>query len=260
MIRHDLLGAWLMPRFRDRYAAPTPRRLSEEALFRTPREFMAGVGRLGHGLVREIYSLNDQLQVAGLRNLVRQTSTGRPHDMPLTEDWLIDFSRFFAIGSSVPQRARALGPHVARPFATGMGVGTDGSADGLVLRDLVACTRGGLRSVRSLISRAARAEPRLFEGCFAQDETKWIAAVAEWLADTGLAEDEIERLAADPPLTLFLMLEAEADTEGRSLGALGSVIMGETIAAALPAEEADSDLEVARRWCSATAARPRWPR
>ena len=114
---------------------------------------MAGVGRLGHGLVREIYSLNDQMQVAGLRNLVRQTSTGRPHDMPLTEDWLIDFSRFFAIGSSVPQRARALGPHVARPFATGMGVGTDGSADGLVLRDLVACTRGGLRSVRSLISR-----------------------------------------------------------------------------------------------------------
>ena len=246
VIRHDLLGAWLMPRFRDRYAAPTPRRLSEEALFRTPCEFMAGVGRLGHGLVREIYSLNDQLQVAGLRNLVRQTSTGRPHDMPLTEDWLIDFSRFFAIGSSVPQRARALGPHVARPFATGMGVETDGSADGLVLRDLVACTRGGLRSVRSLISPAARAEPQLFERCFAQDETKWIAAVAEWLADTGLAEDEIERLAADPPLTLFLMLEAEADTEGRSLGALGSVIMGETIAAALPAEEAGSDLEVAQ--------------
>ena len=141
-----------------------------------PAEFMAGVGRLGHGLVREIYSLNDQLQVAGLRNLVRQTSTGRPHDMPLTEDWLVDFSRFFAIGSSVPQRARALGPHVARPFATGLGVGTDGSADGLVLRDLIACTRGGLRSVRSLIFRAARAEPRLFEGCFAQDETNWTAA------------------------------------------------------------------------------------
>ena len=48
----------------------------------------------------------------------------------------------------MPQRTRALGPHVARPFATGLGVGTDGSADGLVLRDLVACTRGGLRSVQ----------------------------------------------------------------------------------------------------------------
>ena len=205
-----------LPRPLRRRDAAAPRRQPSSA---RRAEFMAGVGRLGHGLVREVYSLNDQNQVMGLRNLVRHTSTGRPHDMPLTEDWLVDFSRFFAIGSSVPQRARALGPHVARPFATGMGVGTDGSADGLVLRDLVACTRGGLRSVRSLIARATQAEPRLFEGCFAQDETTWIPAVAEWLADTGLAPDEVDRLASDPPLTLFLMLEAEADTGGKSLGA-----------------------------------------
>jgi hypothetical protein len=166
--------------------------------------------------------------------------------MPLTEDWLIDFSRFFAIGSSVPQRARALGPHVARPFATGIGVGTDGSADGLVLRDLVACSREGLRSVRSLIDCATRAEARLFEGCFAQDEANWTKSVAEWLADTGLEAAEIDRLAADPPLTLFLMLEAEADSGGKTLGALGSVIMGETLTAALPVVAADPELDVAR--------------
>ena len=82
----------------------------------------------------------------------------------------------------MPQRARALGPHVARPFATGSGAGTDGSADGLVLRDLIACSRGGLRSVRSLIAQATRAEPRLFEGCFAQDEATWRGALADWLA------------------------------------------------------------------------------
>ena len=196
--------------------------------------------------MREIYALNDQMEVAGLRNLVRQTSTGRPSDMPLTEDWLVNFSRFFAIGSSVPQRARALGPHVARPFATGMGVETDESADGLVLRDLIACSRGGLRSVRSLIARATQAEPRLFEGCFAQDETNWTRALSEWLADTGLERGEVDRLATDPPLTLFLMLEAEADAGGKSLGALGSVIMGETLAAALPASETDNELAVAR--------------
>jgi hypothetical protein len=244
VIRGELMGSWLMPQFRDRYAAEAPRRLSAR-LFRTPREFMTGVGRMGHGLVREIYALNDQNEVMGLRSIVRHTSTGRPHDMPLTEDWLVDFSRFFAIGTSVPQRARALGPHVARPFANGMGVGADGSADGLVLRDLIACARGGLRSVGSLIRRAAGVEPRLFEGCFAQDETKWTAALAEWLADTGLAPDEIERLAADPPLTLFLMLEAEADTGGRSLGGLGSVIMGETLTSAMPAADSDGDLAAA---------------
>jgi hypothetical protein len=246
VIRHDVLANWLMPELRERYTASPARRLSAAGIFRTPCEFMSGVGRLGHSLVREIYALNDQLKVTGLRDLIRQTSTGRPHDMPLTEDWLVDFSNFFAIGSSVPQRTRAIGPHVARPFATGLGVGTDGLADGLVLRDLFASARGGLRSVRSLIAEAARVEPRLFEGCFAQDETKWTAAVRMWLADAGVSEGEAERLAADPPLTLFLMLEAEADTEGRSLGALGSVIMGETLAAALPAEESDPALDVAR--------------
>ena len=176
VIRRDVLGNWLMPRFRERYAA-------RDAAAAVGGGALPHAGRV-HGrrraararLVREIYSLNDQKQVAGLRNLVRQTRTGRPHDMPLTEDWLVDFSRFFAIGSSVPQRARALGPHVARPFATGTRGGDGRIADGLVLRDLIACTRGGLRSVRSLIARAARAEPRLFEGCFAQDETTWIAA------------------------------------------------------------------------------------
>lgn len=250
VIRHDLLGTWLMPRFRARYTADTPKGLPGGG-FRAPREFMAGVGGIGHGLVREIYALNDTVEVAGLRTLLRHTSTGRPHEMPLTEAWLVDFSRFFAIGSSVPQRARAIGPHVARPFAAGGAEGAAGSDDSLVLRDLVACTRGGLCSVRSLVSRAALVEPRLFEGCFAQDEAVWRAAVAAWLSDTGLGAGEIEGLAGDPPLTLFLMLEAEADTGGRTLGALGSVLMGETLSAALPAAEDEIDhgpaLAAARR-------------
>jgi hypothetical protein len=75
----------------------------------------------------------------------------------------------------------------------------------------------------------------LLEGCFAQDESTWSKAVRDWLADTGLSEIEIDRLASDPPLTLFLMLEAEADTGGKSLGLLGSVIMGETLTAAMDA-------------------------
>jgi hypothetical protein len=51
VVRNDVLGTWLMPRFRDRYTDAEPRRIGGET-FRAPREFMAGVGRLGHGLVR----------------------------------------------------------------------------------------------------------------------------------------------------------------------------------------------------------------
>ena len=49
---------------------------SEPAFFRTPREFMAGVGRLGHGLVREIYSLNDQMEV--MRACATSSATPAP--------------------------------------------------------------------------------------------------------------------------------------------------------------------------------------
>lgn len=244
VVRTDVLGTWLLPALRPRYQerpAGAPVGLS-----RVPAEFRDGVARLGHGLVREIYSLNDQNEVVGLRTLLRHTSTGRPFDMPLTEEWLLDFSRFFAIGGSVPQRARALGPHVARPFATGAVAATEDAREGVVLADLTACARGGLHSVRSLVALIRRSEPHLLDGWFAGDEARWQAALADWLGEAGLDPETVRRLSQDPPLTLFLMLEAEADAEGRSLGALGSVLMGETIAAALGPDETDPALEAAR--------------
>lgn len=246
VIRADLLGTWLMPRFRARYTAQRPQQLDWDAHPVPPREFLAGVGRLGHMLVSDIYSLNERRPVVGLRDILRHTSTSRPHEMPITHEWLADFSRFFVIGASMPQMAPAMGPHIARALATGVGQGGDASESGLVLLDLLASTTGSVRSVASLVAEASRREPDLFEGSVAQDETARYGLVARWLADTGLASEDIARLAADPPLVLFLMLEAEAETEGRSLGALGSVILGETIAAALAEDETDRELDAAR--------------
>lgn len=264
----DVLGGWLLPALRDRYVKPAPDRLSGAPLAAMPRAFLSGVARLGHGLVREIYELNDQRSLEGLRGLIRHTSTGRPGDMPLTEDWLVDFARFFDMDDRKAQRARGLGPHVARPFALGGGVGLDAPtpSDGLVLRDLIACTRvgaptlGRMPSVRALLRRIDAAAPGLLEGCFAQDESRWTKAVADWLArvgideatgkplvpDAGLDETTRKALALDPPLTLFLMLEAEADANGATLGALGSVLLAETLTGALPDAAGAEDLSAAR--------------
>lgn len=246
VIRADLLGTWLLPKFRARYMAERPDRLDPGAHPVPPLEFLWGVGRLGHMLVREIYALNDQRTVVGLRDILRHTSKTRPHEMPLTQEWLIDFSRFFEIGSSMPQMARALGPHIARPLATGVGQDGDDAEGGLVLLDLMACTSGRVRSVSSLVAEATRREPGLFEGSLVQDETARCRMVERWLADVGLTNDEVARLASDPPLVLFLLLEAEAETGGRTLGPLGSVVLGETIAGALPAETTDADLKAAQ--------------
>ena len=267
---NDVLGAWMLRPLRARYVRPEPDRLSKAPLDALPAAYMSGVARIGHGLVREIYALNAQRPLEGLRGLLRHTSSGRPDDMPLTEDWLLDFALFFDIGDRKAQRARGIGPHVARPFALGGGVGLDAPSmrDGLVLRDLVACTRGAadirgaMPTVRTLVDRIEKASPGLLKGCFAQDESRWRKKVANWLADVTLPdvrmsggavvkgarlpEDVVRKLASDPPLSLFLMLEGEADANGETLGGLGSILLAETLTGALPAPAPAQDLEIAR--------------
>jgi hypothetical protein len=237
-IRADVLNVWLMPELRAVYGGGRARSPAGGRLPGTPPEFLKGVGRLGHGLVREIYALGPQMPVVGLRNLIRHTGTGRPHNMPLTEDWLVDFSRFVSVEGSKPQHARALGPHVARAFAHQEGM----ALAPLIRRDLEACTSGRLRSIAALVEWAGELLP---EGSFAADPARWQAAVADWLnAEEGLSGPLSDRLAVDPPLVLFLMLEAEADTGGRTLGALGSILMGETLAAALPEAATGADIDM----------------
>lgn len=248
---NDVLGSWLLPKLRPRYVRDTPQRLSEAPLSGVPRAFVDGVARIGHALVRDAYDLNDRRRFEGLRDIIRHTGTGRPMDMPLTEDWLLDFSRFFDIGGVTAQRARAIGPRTARAFALGGFVGLDAPTptDGLVLRDLVACTRSGsaaMPAVRTLVDRIEAASPGLLEGCLAHDEDRVRTVVAAWLADVGLPQAQVDALAKDPPIILFLMLEARQDANGKSLGGLGSVLMAETFAAALPAAASDEALEEAR--------------
>ncbi len=181
--------------------------------------------------------------------MIRHNGVSRPSDMPLTEDWLLDFGRFFDIPGLPPaQRAREIGPHVARPFGLGGGVGLDAPTpkDGMILRDLAASCAADVPGVAAVIARIEQAAPDLLKRWFAGDGARWRAAVSDWLKDVDLGADQRAALASDPPLTLFLMLEAEADADGQTLGALGSVLLAETIVAALPEPASDADLAAAR--------------
>ncbi|MBP7242296.1 hypothetical protein [Amaricoccus sp.] len=251
---NDVIGSWIMPRLRTRYVAAEPQLAARDGLARLPRAFMTGVARIGHALVRETYALNDQRGFEGLRSLIRHNSACRPADMPLTEDWLLDFGRFFDLGDGRVQHARAIGPHLARPFALGGGVRLDHPtpSDGLVLRDLVACTRaaaaaeGTMPSVRTLVARIEAAAPGLLDGSFAQDAVRRRTRLAKWLEDVPMPAGRRAALAEDPPLTLFLMIEAMVDSAGAHLGAVGSALMAETIGAALPDPASAEDIALAR--------------
>ncbi len=54
-----------------------------------------------------------------------------------------------------------------------------------------------------------------------------------YLRDMPLSDQDRDVLAADPPLLLFVLLEAAVTEQGQRLGFLGSVIVAESLFAAL---------------------------
>jgi hypothetical protein len=56
--------------------------------------------------------------------------------------------------------------------------------------------------------------------------------IAEWLAEgtsaAGFDAEDIREIAADPPLLLFVLIEAAHEMAGERLGILGSTLIAET--------------------------------
>ncbi|TMJ71777.1 MAG: hypothetical protein E6G91_12015 [Alphaproteobacteria bacterium] len=59
------------------------------------------------------------------------------------------------------------------------------------------------------------------------------AVIAEWLAEgasaAGFDAEDIREIAADPPLLLFVLIEAAHEMAGERLGILGSTLIAETV-------------------------------
>ena len=204
-----------------------------------------------------------QLEVVGLRDLLRHTSTGRPHDMPLTEDWLVDFSRLLR------HRLRPRRSAPGRSGRTSRGPSPPGSGWRRTDRRSSRPARSGCLYARGAALGPIADRPRdrggaaPVRGVFRAGRGR--LAGARWPTGSptpGLGPAAVDRLAADPPLTLFLMLEAEADTGGKSLGRarLGHHGRDDRRGAAGRGPD-DPELDVApARSSSATARRRRWPK
>ncbi|MGE0766390.1 MAG: hypothetical protein AB7L90_08000 [Hyphomicrobiaceae bacterium] len=211
-----------------------------------PAEFLAGAFRFGHAMVRDKYLVNSEIGI-GSEFALRQSSLRRPSDLPLNANWLIDWSRFFTVTDRVPNNSHRIGPVYAGaltdsqlfPPLTAM------DREGLPDRDLVTACYSGLWSV-----------PALSAECRAQgldtvlpDYASWKDKLRTWLAAPppgGLDFDplcpaDIDILVEDPPLPFFILFEAgqaiggvnaptdAAAGESLHLGALGSIIVAETI-------------------------------
>lgn len=269
IVRNDLLGKLLLPSVLQRYDASGFKPLADVDAAGIPLEFSHAAFRLGHSMVRLSYVFNDEHpEGEGVRDVIRTTSARRPYKLPPATNWIADWSKFFKIGNSEPQPSRRIGPcfndvMISNGDFANQLVGPDGTPlldpaqmsaedraklpntnySGLLLRDLVRGTVGGLLKLQALIDALP---PPIRDGApLLADPDRRAAALRSWLSGTDVAftETELDHLSGNPPLILWLLFEAAEDANGCSLGTLGSVLVGDVFAAGLSAsaDEIESD-------------------
>jgi hypothetical protein len=255
IIRKDLMRRLLHPAIHAAYAGVAPAFLERPADFdagaaaghrtqgewRIPLEFTHGAFRFGHAMVRHEYVIND-LSTHDLVNTLEKTSATDPVNMPLDSTWIVRWSRFFEIAGSRPNYSRRIGPFLSD------GLGHDRifpavdhtNRVGLLYRDLLGSALAGMWSVDALIAEIATRRPQ-FIGMsqLLADRSYRVSQIRDWLASEpvygGLTTEDIETLANEPPLPLFIWFEAmrQPQAEGLYLGPLGSIIVAEVIFGAL---------------------------
>ena len=215
------------------------------------REFAHAAFRIGHAMVRPFYKFNEHSEVHPIQRVLMRTSELDPLEVPLDRCWIAQWSRFFDIpGATAPgmlQRSMKIGPgygsslnaHFKRPF--------ESVAAGLALRDLTRSAVSGLMKLPALARALAAAAPAGFpHRGWLGDEEGHRAALEAWVrreTPSGgyggvfpppLSEAQIASFTADPPLVLFVMIEAALPPwNGERLGPIGSIILAETFFRAL---------------------------
>jgi hypothetical protein len=258
IIRKDLMRRILHPAVYAAYSGPNPSFIDrpahvdgaatihgtrERSGWQIPLEFSHGAFRFGHAMVRPEYVIND-LSTHDLSNTLEKTSANDPVNMPLDATWIVRWSRFFEIQGSRPNFSRRIGPFLSD------GLGNDQifpavdqtNRVGLLYRDLLGASLAGLWSVDALIAEIAVRRPHFVAlSPLLADRRYRIGQISQWLASEptygGLTSEDIETLANDPPLPLFILFEAMQQADGLCLGPLGSIIVAEVMFGALASDE-----------------------
>lgn len=231
LLRKDLLARLLHPdvaRLYLRRNVPFTDPAAANPWAPVPIEATNAVLRFGHAMVRPAYLLNDRSQPpSALPDLMRGLSrleAGRARNANL---WRVDWRLFFGDRA---QLAGRIGPAMTPGLVERDSLRIDhrlspdlGWDHDLAFRDMARSADSGLQRVADLVaSLTPHYGPR---GWGAFDAGERAALMAGWPAE----------VAGDPPLGLFCLVEAGATGAGygggRTLGALGSLILAETVLA-----------------------------
>ncbi len=265
ILRQDMLKRILHPRIYDLYLNGNLRLDRPADAGSTSVEFAFAAGRLGHAMVRNLYALNDAQRVS-LKTVIKTSSRHNPKELPIKKIYLIDWDLFFkSPEAATPDRfnwALRFGPHVASELTQASAarptVG-DGVSHirlpGTVFRDLVREASNALIGVDQLVDYILARPPDtgwsdildpVIHGADRRQivETGLQALESKVTLDTHvhLTQEQREAILADPPLSLFLMFEAQQlGRNGATLGPLGSLLVAEAMWPAFHPEEWEAE-------------------
>lgn len=255
IILHDVLCKLLDPSVFRYYVIDKKPLVADDGSGFIPVEFSNGAFRCGHAMIRNSYRVNTDTPLDAGRAL-QLSSQRSPGFLPLTKEWVIVWERFFKIDEHVrPNYSRRLGPNFAPITRSEFyfaplkpNTGGNGDAAGLPNRDLVSAMYARMPSVPKLIAKLRSLSPEI--AAFLPDYDQYKGPLTTWLEATADPDSmteqflpgDVQALADDPPLPFFVLFEAALNRAnprqpfkdgGRHLGPLGSIIVAETIMAAM---------------------------
>jgi hypothetical protein len=236
ILREDVMRRLLHPDVWSFYARRGWAPLEPEPDLRTPVELSHGVLRIGHAMVRRGYVVNAMTdEPISILEALGQSGARAPYTAPITQDWVVSWSRFFDMGRRPLNFSRRLGPTYAPALVdkkTFPAIDDDATV-GLAFRDLSSSAHLGVHSAASLFDLARKCGAA--EVLPPEHERRLPVDVRNWMENrariSAMAADDIGAVAVDPPLPLLTLVEAASDPDGggRRLGRLGSVILAESL-------------------------------
>jgi len=232
VIRHDLLKRLLHEKVYDRLS--TRPAASGDWLWHgsaIPYEFSHGAFRIGHGMTRDAYTVNERL---GRDLTIYEVLEGVSRDGPLPSNWIVEWSRFFELGGSLNYASRfAATQSLVLNHSKVLAVVADGTPPNISLRDWLSAAGARMWRTDALINVLSKH----YRGLRFLRPTQ----VAAWLLELiqkqendkekAILQAHLNELAGDLPLPLYVMLESQLDPDvrGRRAGVLGSIVIGEVL-------------------------------
>lgn len=280
ILKQDVLSRVLDPDVYEAYMTNTRRRLPLDTSPGIPMEFTVGAFRFGHAMVREGYRTNALMPGFKPFSKARSLSAARggAHNGLPDFEWAIDWALFFGPNANVNLTNR-ISPHYASglvvepPKGQTISERLDNGEDteaialadaGLGARDFLSAAYAGMWSVPALFSVInRRLDDEGLSSIKLAPYDDWKESLRVWLKDykdgrrrpRHMTDEEIDRIAKDPPLSFFVMFEAAHETNsegrprkaqqsedgvpvipgrgGRHLGRFGSILVADTIFGAL---------------------------